>query len=635
MRGRFLIAVAAAALAFPAAGHANGGFGDVTFGYGKYPLETRTFSSCKRFEAALPFYRSCLADQAYLLVTHSKSSADELPRIDGYVHSVGGWLEANCHVLMHTVGRRYGVREHVRLTNLLDYLPKTNDPGCSAGFAHGLLIALGPQIQKLGPKGAAADCHRAATRYQRYSCIHGLGHAYARQYNDFIDPALASCGHLAPVDAPDCAQGVFHDYWIAIAGLDGTRRPAGTVTSPRKLCGAQPARYVRACWYRALLERPPAKVPASAADLLAICHGLAPAQHAGCLIGASLIRSSDPQEQLQTCARLHGDDAAACIRGVRVPAYATAPFAFKLRLIRGCANVESAAQRSCYDWLGKALNVVTNGTFANRLHETSLRSRTRDVHTRRALLRGRTRDLQLAGSANERGMPLGLPRLTCGDTRRIGLQYQRLGRRVREEPHQVLRTEAPVAVRGRRSDDAIERLGLPQEPQRVGERPALLDASVDRHPCAERSPLDRLEQRHRDLHLLPKRRLRVVLARDDHEIRGDERRLVRMGDPDRRVEHRLVEPPGERHENAPAAPRRESAREATRADGEHDDCHGERTRHHEQDDLAMRHSASSFRSARFAITRTSTPGNDRTSAETSEPRMISRRRDSSGVPSST
>ena len=155
------------------------------------------------------------------------------------------------------------------LTNLLNYLPKTNDPGCSAGFAHGMLIALGPQIQKLGPKGAAADCHRAPTRYQRYSCIHGLGHAYARQFNDFVDPALASCGKLGPDDALDCAQGVFHDYWIAVAGLDGTRRPTGTVTSPRKLCAAQPARYVRVCWYRALLERPPPKTPTSAAGLLA------------------------------------------------------------------------------------------------------------------------------------------------------------------------------------------------------------------------------------------------------------------------------------------------------------------------------------------------------------------------------
>ena len=207
--------------------------------------------------------------------------ADELPRIDEYVHTQAGWLQANCHVMMHTVGRRYGQHAKVTLTNLLNYLPKTNDPGCSAGFAHGMLIALGPEIQKLGPQGAAASCNRAPTRYQRYSCIHGLGHAYARQFNDFVDPALASCKKLGQDDAVDCAQGVFHDYWIAVAGLDGTRRPAGTIISPRKLCAAQPDRFVRVCWYRALLERPPAGGVHSAPQLLATCSGLAGLQSLG------------------------------------------------------------------------------------------------------------------------------------------------------------------------------------------------------------------------------------------------------------------------------------------------------------------------------------------------------------------
>src|SRR3954452_24900539 len=169
MRGRLIAAVAIALLVLPAVALANGGPGDdQPFGYGKYPLESRFFSSCKRFEAAIPFYRSCLADAAYALVTRTNDPADELPRIDAYVHTQAGWLQGNCHVLMHTVGRRYGQHEKVKLANLLDYLPKTNDPGCSAGFAHGMLIAIGPEIQKLGPKGAAAGCDRAATRYQRY-----------------------------------------------------------------------------------------------------------------------------------------------------------------------------------------------------------------------------------------------------------------------------------------------------------------------------------------------------------------------------------------------------------------------------------------------------------------------------------
>jgi hypothetical protein len=382
MRGSVLIVFAAAALALPAAGLGNGGLGDAQFGNGKYPLESRTFGGCARFAAAVPFYRSCLIDQATLLVEHTNDPANELPRIDAYVHSVSGWLQANCHVMMHTVGRRYGSKEKVTLTNLLTYLPKTNDPGCSAGFAHGLLIALGPQIQKLGPKGAAADCHRAPTRYQRYSCIHGLGHAYARQFDDFIDPALASCGKLGPSDALDCSQGVFHDYWIAVAGLDGTRRTAGTITSPRKLCAAQPARYVRVCWYRALLERPPARAPASAADLLALCRGLSGLQLSGCLTGASLIRSDDPREQLRTCAQLTGSEGADCLRGLRVQTYALTPASTRLGLIRACATVRTF-QRACYEWLGKTLNVITNGRF-----ERQGCSQLRYAATRAACARG-------------------------------------------------------------------------------------------------------------------------------------------------------------------------------------------------------------------------------------------------------
>jgi hypothetical protein len=382
MRGWMPIAAAALCLVAPAAVSASGGLGDAQFGNGPYPLESRTFGSCKRFEAALPFYRSCLIDQATLLVEHTNDPANELPRIDAFVHSVGGWLQGNCHVLMHAVGRRYGAKEHVTLTNLLHYLPKTNDPGCSAGFAHGMLIALGPQIQKLGPKGAAAECNRAPTRYQRYSCIHGLGHAYARQFNDFIDPALASCGKLGSGEALDCSQGVFHDYWIAVAGLDGTRRTTGTVTSPRKLCAAQPKRFVRVCWYRALLERPPRKAPSSAADLLALCRGLRGLQHSGCLTGASLIRSDDPLEQLHTCARLSDADASDCLRGLRVQTYALAPAPMRVALIRACANVRSA-QRACYEWLGKTLNVITNGRF-----ERAGCSRLRYAATRASCVRG-------------------------------------------------------------------------------------------------------------------------------------------------------------------------------------------------------------------------------------------------------
>src|SRR6476469_6584720 len=101
MRGRVLIGVAAVFLALPSLTFASGGPGDAAFGNGKYPRESRTFSSCKRFAATIPFYRSCLEDAATALVIKTNDPADELPRIDEYVHTQAGWLQANCHVMMH------------------------------------------------------------------------------------------------------------------------------------------------------------------------------------------------------------------------------------------------------------------------------------------------------------------------------------------------------------------------------------------------------------------------------------------------------------------------------------------------------------------------------------------------------
>ena len=40
-------------------------------------------------------------------------------------------------------------------------------------------------------------------------------------------------------------QGIYHDYWFAVNGIDDTVKPENPVTEPRELCGAQPAEYVR------------------------------------------------------------------------------------------------------------------------------------------------------------------------------------------------------------------------------------------------------------------------------------------------------------------------------------------------------------------------------------------------------
>ena len=364
--GRALVACLALVATGVAAGSAAGGGGPngPSFGYGRYVREARAFRFCLVYASRPARYRSCLSDQALDLVLKTHDPAHELPRIDRYVHSVGGLLANNCHILMHPVGRRYARATHLTLERLRDDLPRTNDPGCSAGFSHGLIMALGPQIVRMGPAGAAAACRKASTRYQRYSCVHGLGHAYMRLFDETVAPSIAACRALGPADAADCAQGAFHDYWIASAGLDQTRRPVNSTTSPRKLCGAQHGEFVRACWYRAFLERPPKRFPASGRDLLALCRGLDGIQHESCVTAASLVVSPDPFDQLAVCKALRGADAAACVRGVRVPSIALSPLADQLRLIKGCAGIDHPAQHACYSWLGKALNVIRNGGFS-------------------------------------------------------------------------------------------------------------------------------------------------------------------------------------------------------------------------------------------------------------------------------
>src|ERR671930_1000496 len=318
---------------------AGGGFRGPTFGYGRYVREARAFRFCDSFTRRPARFRTCLSDQALWLVVHTHDPARELPRIDRYAHSVGGFLNDNCHILMHPVGRRYARLVHLTLARLRDYLPRSNDPGCSAGFGHGLIMELGPQIVRMGPQGAAAACRRASTRYQRYSCVHGLGHAYMRLFSETVEPAIAACSALGPTDAADCAQGAFHDYWIAVAGLDQTKRSSQTTRSPRKLCGAQHAQFVRACWYRAWLERHPHRIPRSGSALVRLCHGLSGLQQQACVTGGSVIVSPDPFTQLAVCRELRGVDAAACIRGIRVPALLAQPLEIQVRLIRGCAGI--------------------------------------------------------------------------------------------------------------------------------------------------------------------------------------------------------------------------------------------------------------------------------------------------------
>jgi hypothetical protein len=318
------------------------------------------------------FLRECFAltkvkrDRCYVrgllaIVEKSGDPARELPRIDREVRVSGGYLASNCHILMHDVGRTWARRHGVTLETMFRYVPKSNDPGCSAGFGMGMVMHLGTRLI-LKPREVLSVCTRLPTRFREYTCVHGSGHAFMRGYHGQLESAVIACKSLGPRFTPDCAQGAFHDYWISLSGGDGTTRPKKADTDPRTVCRSYA--YPRPCWYRFFWERRQSAQVADEQDLRSLCRGVAGAQRAGCMGGASLLlaRGGDPVYHSRTCGRLSGSDALNCLRGVNVPALAGNRYE-QIRLLRTCSDQPQSTRNGCYAWFGRTLNVVTNGRF--------------------------------------------------------------------------------------------------------------------------------------------------------------------------------------------------------------------------------------------------------------------------------
>jgi hypothetical protein len=294
-------------------------------------------------------------------IDRSGDPATELPRIDARARAAGTSLYGRCHLLMHEVGRRWAVEHRLTLEGLQKVVPRSNDPGCSAGFGMGIVMALGPQIISTGGKSALKTCVTLPTRMRSFTCVHSLGHALMRGYHETLFLAVHACERLGPRYAPDCAQGAFHDYWISLRGADDTTSPLDPVRSPRKLC-AQYARFAMACWYRYWIEQAPGPVVLNASDLVRLCRGLEGSQRAGCIAGAAKAVYDTPVAQTRLCAKLRAADALACLRGVGNQAYA-GHLRSELALFKECTRMPLGARAGCAAWFGRTFNVVSNGRF--------------------------------------------------------------------------------------------------------------------------------------------------------------------------------------------------------------------------------------------------------------------------------
>jgi hypothetical protein len=309
--------------------------------------------------------QACYAAALQRLVEPQNDPRPVVQEIADHAWSQHGVLLGMCHGLMHTVGREYAHRHGLELATLMNYLPKSNDPGCSAGFAHGLVTGVAGQIDPTRPRAMAAICNRATTRYQRYSCVHGFGHAFMRVYAEQLAPALALCRKLGRVEGPDCAQGAFHDYWFSVNGIDSTKAASpAPETNPRRLCAAQAADFVRACWYRAFVDsRPAGFQTSSATEDDQLCARLKGLQRDACITAASVIGPPDPAAQLALCSGFRGPDAVSCIHGTKVQNLLGSSTATFVRVIRNCSLFPGSTRTACYFWLGKTLSVVTNSGF--------------------------------------------------------------------------------------------------------------------------------------------------------------------------------------------------------------------------------------------------------------------------------
>jgi hypothetical protein len=305
---------------------------------------------------------ACYVRLLLLDINRSGDPATELPRIDARAKAQPTSLYARCHMLMHVVGRQWAKQHHLTLDGLQQVVPRSNDPGCSAGFGMGLVMALGPSIIRTGGKSALKTCEELPTRLRQFTCVHSLGHALMRGYHETIFLAVNACTKLGARYAPDCAQGAFHDYWISLRGADETTAPVNAINSPRRLCAQYP-QYALACWYRYWIEQAPGPVILNVRDLLGLCRGLSGAQRAGCIAGAGKDFYDTPVAQTRLCASLHAAaDALACLRGVANQAFAGQPRR-EVALFRECARMPAAARAGCAAGFGKTFNVLENGRF--------------------------------------------------------------------------------------------------------------------------------------------------------------------------------------------------------------------------------------------------------------------------------
>ena len=249
--------------------------------------------------------RSCYSRELEKIVN---DAADPLAAVEGITSAAyadqTGFLLANCHGIMHTVAREYALRTKLTLAKLMDNLPRTNDPGCSAGYAHGLVTAVAPEIEARRPDRGQPALRRvrdALPALQLHARLRARVHA-AQQRRD-RSPSLQMCEQLGSRRRARLLPGRLPRLLVRGERASTPRASPRTPSPSRASCAAR-SRGVRARLLVPRVRRDRARGTRdveSAADVERLCGGLEGLQRQACVTGAIVIGPPDPRNQLAVC----------------------------------------------------------------------------------------------------------------------------------------------------------------------------------------------------------------------------------------------------------------------------------------------------------------------------------------------
>ena len=186
-------------------------------------------------------------------------------------------------------GAEWAKEHHLTLDGLQKVVPRSNDPGCSAGFGMGLVMGLGPQIIATGGKSALKTCEKLPTRLR---AVHLRAQprpcAHARRPRDDL-PRSATRARSSARATRRTARRVRSTTTGSRSAARTRRRRRSHAVRLAAAGSATSTRTTRSqCWYRYWIEQAArARDPERAARPAPALPRASPgAQRAGCIAGA-------------------------------------------------------------------------------------------------------------------------------------------------------------------------------------------------------------------------------------------------------------------------------------------------------------------------------------------------------------